>query len=169
MNNLNLHYYKNITLEQAFIGGKFKIQLHDGRKIKVELKPGSYSGQIIRLKNKKIESEQNRVEETLITLNVLDHPMYHIDGLNLQALLFINHAEAKTGSKKKLPGPDGRPLVIEIPRDTSNDDKIVLSNRGLKRKNLEGDIIFKIKVEDLLSIDNEFQYFQSTKKADLLH
>jgi len=170
MTSLNKRYFKNITLEQALIGGKFRIQLEDGSTVKVKLKPGSYSGQVIRLKsNLELPSNKPR-KDTLITINVLDHPMYRIDGLNLEAIVVLTAAEAKMGTLKKLPGPDGGFIEINIPKDSKPDQKIVLKEKGLKQKEISGDIIYQIKIEDLSFIESEIKFkLKSSEKQGILH
>ena len=170
MNTLNHNYYKNITLEQALVGGNFKIQLEDGHTLKVKLKPGSYTGQIIRLKNLEDNIENIRISDTLITLNVLDHPIYHINGLNLEAKLVITPAEAKLGTQKRWPGPDGAPMVIKIPKDSKANQNIVLKHKGLRQKEIAGDLIFQIRIEDLTSYEDEIkQKLQISSSQNILH
>lgn len=154
---LNRHYYKNITLEQAFVGGNFKIQLENGHMVKVKLKPGSYTGQIIRLKNLKDDIYKGKVSDTLITINVLDHPLYRINGLNLEAAIVVMPAEAKLGVYKKLLGPDGAELEIKIPKDSRSNQNIVIPGKGLRQNENMGDIIFQLRIEDLTALEDEIK------------
>ena len=170
MTSLDKRYFKNITLEQALIGGKFRIQLEDGSTVKVILKPGSYTGQVIRLKREEDPISKKLLKDTLITLNVLDHPMYRIDGLNLEAIVVLTAAEVKMGTSKKLPGPDGGFIEINIPKDSKQDQKIVIKEKGLRQKYLSGDIIFQIKIGDFSFIEDKIKFkLESSDKQGILH
>lgn len=156
--NCNPLYYKNITLEQALTGGYFKIQLQNGHKVKVVLKPGVYSGKIIRLKNSE-PHENGKLNDIYIELNVMDHPLYHIEGLNVKAPLIVTSAEAKMGATKQLIGPDGKLISLEVLPDSENGHEIIIKNAGLSDKYNKGDIVYQLKVinwidEELIDLKN---------------
>jgi DnaJ-class molecular chaperone len=88
--------------------------------------------------------------------------MYHIDGLNLIATLLISPAEAELGGLKKIPVPGGNKITVSVKAKTVEGDEIVVTGAGLSDKNKTGDIIFRIKIDNLDYLD------ESTIRDDLL-
>ena len=161
--NSNCHLYqKNITLEQALLGGNFTIQVGNGQIVRVKLKPGSFNGQVIRLKAIAGSTNKSLSQDTYIQLKVLDHPMYRVDGLNIMATLQITPAEAKLGGQKKISAPGGDIITLSIKPKSADGDQIVVKGAGLSDKNKTGDIVYKIKIDVLDHID------EATLKDDLL-
>jgi len=152
MNNINYLYQKNITLEQAIAGGNFKIQTENGQTIKVKLKPGSFNGQVIRLKGSE-NTDSNKQNDTFIELKVLDHPLYSVDGLNLNALLVITPADAEVGCVKNFPGPNGKPVKARVNPKSKEGQEVVVKGAGLSDKENTGDIIYKIRIDFLDDLD----------------
>ena len=146
-------YQKNITLEQAVLGGNFKIQIENGQMIKVRLKPGSFSGQVIRLKA--IAGQDNLIlpKDTFIRLHVMDHPFYSVNGLNLKASLLITPAEAELGCTKRVLSPDGKGMNVIVKPKSKDGDQILIKNAGLSDKKKTGNIIFQIKIDLMDNVD----------------
>lgn len=151
MNNINQIYHKNITLEQALLGGIFKIQLENGKTVKVKLKPGCFSGQIIRLKD--LGLLNNGVQsDAFIELKVLDHPVYAVDGIDLHATFMISPVEALTGCSKIITGPNGKPLTVVILPDSEDGAEIRILRGGLSDRQKTGDLIYTVKINYLNEI-----------------
>ena len=148
MNDINHIYHKNITLEQALLGGIFKIQLENGKTVKVKLKPGSFNGQIIRLKD--LGQVSNGIHsDAYIELKVLNHPIYKVDGLDLRATFMITPTEALMGCSKIIPGPNGKHLMVDILPDSVDGQEIIFPNSGLADNQNSGDLIYTVKIDYL--------------------
>jgi molecular chaperone DnaJ len=152
MNNICHLYEKNITLEQALSGGNFKIQIEQGKTIKVRLKPGSFNGQVIRLKNTE-NSPDCAKKDTFIKLHVLDHPLYNIDGINLRSSMIVSPAESEMGCEKKMIGPSGKQLSVNVKAKSKDGDEIIVEGAGLSDGNDTGNIVYKIKIDFLDEFD----------------
>lgn len=148
MNRIKSLYHKNITLEQAISGGNFKIRLSKGKTIRVTIKPGSYSGKVIRLKEPG-KMENGKKSDTFIELKVLDHPLYSLDGLNLNASIILTPTEALLGCSKRITGPNGKPIVVNVPPESKDGDRIILNGAGLINRQETGDIVLKVNIDPL--------------------
>ena len=157
MNKSNIYYHKNITLEQALAGGNFQIYLQNGKKVKVDIKPGINDGQIIRLKEMGQMGEKGSRGDVLIKLNVMDHPLYKLHGLDLHALLILTPAEAELGCLKTMPGPDGKKLSVKVPPKSKQGTIVVLENGGIRKNENRGNIRFEVVIEDLNAFEAIFQ------------
>lgn len=133
-----------LTMEQALSGHQLKIQLPDGRNVKLQLKDGLYPGQLLRIK----QAENDQAEPLILQVDVLEHPFYALMDLDIHAELVISPAEAYSGVIRTLPGPDGRPLRVTIPPGTREGDTIRITGVGFRKENAQGDMVFIIRVDE---------------------
>jgi molecular chaperone DnaJ len=162
-------YQKNITLEQAVLGGNFKIQIENGQMIRVLLKHGSFSGQVIRLKAAAGLNTASLPKDTFIKLHVMDHPFYRVNGLNLKASLLVTAAEAELGCTKKIVSPDGKQMDVIVMPKSKDGDHILIKNAGLSDKKKTGDIIFQIKIDFLDNVDDALLLADLTKQKMIIN
>lgn len=170
MKDLNIYLHKKITLEQAVCGGNFIIQLNTGRTVKILLKPGVMDGHKIRLKNHGLVSDDGSQKgDAFITLNVLEHPFFKVDGLDIKSDFVISPAEAVNGIVKKLPGPDGKKMVIRVPPNTKDGDIVTVKGAGLNVNDKKGDMHFHIRIENIDELNEFFMSSLLNQTAKLLN
>lgn len=162
MTDINYHFNKSITLEQAFLGGYFKIRTAQGVTLKVKIKPGSYTGKIVRL-NRIEKNNECLANNILIKLHVLDHPLYKVEGLNLTSTLIITPADAKLGTTKKIPAPDGKEITVKILPNSKTEHEIIIKNAGLKDKSKTGHIIYKLQFAEFNFFDEVLPYLKNIR------
>lgn len=158
MSDLNICLHKNITLEQAYIGSYFTIRIPGGERVKVHLKPGTPNGHVLRLKKLgNVSDDGQDMGDAFIKLRIIDHPLYKLNGLDINAHFVVTPAEAFMGTVKKVPGPDGKIIVFRIAPNSKSGDTIVIKAAGLKNGDKTGDIIFTIQIEKIDFLDDFYK------------
>ncbi|MCB0282416.1 MAG: hypothetical protein H6627_02395 [Calditrichae bacterium] len=156
MENLNISFHKNITLQQAYCGAYFTIQIPNGEIVKVFLKPGTPDGHVLRLKRLgNVSDDGQNMGDAFIKLKIIDHPLYKLNGLDINAIYVITPAEALMGAVKKIPGPDGKILAFRIAPNSKTGDTVIIEDAGLKNGDKKGNIVFTLQIENLEHL-NEF-------------
>jgi curved DNA-binding protein len=144
-----------ISLEEAFAGTSRIIQL-ENEKLRVTTKPGAYTDQQLRIKNKgaKGSSDTNR-GDLFVIIRVADHPKLIRKGDDLHQTANINLYDAILGNDVIIETLSGK-LKIKIPAGTQNGKTIRLKGKGMpvyEKTGIFGDfyILIQIQVPDNLT------------------
>lgn len=119
-----------ISLEEAFVGTSRIIQL-ENEKLRVTTKPGAYTDQQLRVKNKgaKGSSDTNR-GDLFVRIRVSNSPEFTRNGDDLHQTVNINLYDAILGNEIIVETLSGK-LKIKIPVGTQNGKTIRLKGKGM--------------------------------------
>ncbi len=122
-----------ITLEQLVRGEKARVDLPTGRTVEVAIPPGTQSGKIIRLKGQGHPSLLGAEPgDALVTVQVVPHPVFRVEGDTLRADVPVSLDEAVLGGKVRVPTLDG-PVTMNIPAHSDGSRTLRLKGKGLPR------------------------------------
>ena len=155
-----------ISLEEAFAGTSRIIQL-ENEKLRVTTKPGAYTDQQLRIKNKgaKGSSEANR-GDLFVRIRVANHSKFIRKGNDLHQILNIDIYDAILGNDVIIETLSGK-LKIKILAGTQNGKTIRLKGKGMpvyEKIDTFGDfyILINIIIPDKLS-DKQKSIFEELK------
>jgi curved DNA-binding protein len=119
-----------ITLEEAYQGTNRTIQV-ENEKFRIAVKPGSYTDQLLRIKNKgaKGSSEENR-GDLLIRIKVKPHPQLVRKGDDLSMVYAIDLYTAVLGGDILVNTLSGQ-VKVKIAEGTQNGKLIRLKGKGM--------------------------------------
>lgn len=134
-----------ISLAEAVLGGKKRIEVPSGKSLDVTIPPGTVEGQTIRLKGQGFATPHGENGDLLLTLSIDQHPLFHIDGHDLRLDLPVSLDEAVLGAKVRVPTLDGAVDVTIAPG--SNSGRILrLRGKGAGKPGTRGDLFVKLLV-----------------------
>ncbi len=155
-----------ISLEEAFSGTSRIIQL-ENEKLRVTTKPGAYTDQQLRIKNKgaKGSSDANR-GDLFVRIRVIDNSKFIRKGNDLYQTTIINLYDAVLGNDVIIETLSGK-LKIKIPAGTQNGKTIRLKGKGMpvyEKTGTFGDfyILIQIQIPEKLS-DKQKVLFEELK------
>lgn len=119
-----------ISLHEAFHGTSRQVSV-DGQKISFKLKPGSYEGQVLRMKGKG-QAGYNGGEngDLLITLHIARDPRFEVKGHDLYFDQIIDPVTAVLGGKVNVQAID-KTIKMDIPAGTDSLKSFRLRNMGM--------------------------------------
>jgi len=137
-----------ITLEDAFNGNEKEFSI-DGRKIRIQIKPGIESGKKLRLKNQGAAASGGGERGDLyLTIQIDRHPLFERDGSDLYYTLAVDIPTAVLGGSKTLSTIDGKKVKVKIPAGTSSGTTLRIKGMGMRQyeSTLRGDMLVKINI-----------------------
>ena len=138
-----------ISLEEAYAGTSRIIQL-ENEKLRVTTKPGAYTDQQLRIKNKgaKGSSDANR-GDLFVRIRVKEHPKFIRKGNDLYQTVTVNLYDAILGNDIIVETLSGK-LKIKITEGTQNGKTIRLKGKGMpiyEKTTIFGDLYLLIQVQ----------------------
>ena len=141
-----------LGLDEAYRGGKRKIRLEDGRSLEVDMPPGMFNGQRIRLRGQGIEGG-----DLYLKITVARHPFFEIQGGNIYCQIPVTPTEAILGSAIEVPTIDGL-VKVTVPNGVRSGQRLRLANKGYFEKSGErGDQLVEIQIVTPKEITSEEQ------------
>ena len=138
-------YNMSVSFLDAAVGAEKSIALN-GKTLNVKIPAGTESGQTLRLKGQGYVSPNGGENgDALITVNVLPHPYFKAEGLNVMLDLPISIKEAVLGAKITVPTLTGK-VKVTVPPYSSSGEKLRLKGKGIKSKTAQGDEIITLKI-----------------------
>lgn len=119
-----------VTLEQLASGEKPRVTLPTGKTIAVTLPAKVFDGQVIRLKGQGYESAAGPNGDARVTVRLVPHPVFAIDGANLRVDAEVPLDVAVLGGKVTVPTPEGR-VRLTVPPRSSSGQVMRVKGRGL--------------------------------------
>ena len=144
-----------ISLQEAYAGTSRIIQL-ENEKLRVTTKPGVYTDQQLRIKNKGAKgSLQSNRGDLFVRIKITDHSKYIRKGNDLHQTLEVNLYDAILGNDVIIETLSGK-LKIKIEAGTQNGKSIRLKGKGMpvyEKAGLFGDfyILIHIKIPEKLT------------------
>lgn len=95
--------------------------------------------------------------DLLLTINVLEHPSYNINGLDLITDLTIDCFQAILGSEQTVLGLDGKVFVIKTPPGCQPNLKLKIPGEGLWgfQKDIKGNLFVKVNISIPTNLTDE--------------
>jgi curved DNA-binding protein len=131
-----------LTLEEAYNGGKKNITLTDGMSSKVltvNIPPGVSEGSKIRLAGQGNISPSGKRGDLYLKVKLLPHHLFKVEGNNVILDLPLAPWEAALGCKVSIPTLDGR-VELKVPPGTSSGQKLRIKGKGLGRGSKKGGV-----------------------------
>lgn len=126
--------------------GVEKTIIMSNKQLNVKIPAGTESGQVLRLKGQGLLGVNGGANgDALITINVLKHPYFKLDGNNILLDLPISLKEAVLGAKVIVPTINGK-VSLNIPPYSTSGEKLRIKGKGLKNKKGVGDEIVNLMV-----------------------
>jgi DnaJ-class molecular chaperone len=152
-----------ISLADAVHGTTARVTLDHGRTLEVKIRAGIENGQQVRLKGQGHQSSLGgEPGDAIVTVRVLPHPLFRVEGRDLRLDLPVTLYEAVLGAKVNLPTLDGT-LEVSLPAGTSSGRSLRLRGKGLPGAT-PGDLIATVKIilpdapdEDLAELMRQWQ------------
>jgi len=130
-----------LPLEKAYQGGFERLRLEDGRSLEVEMPPGMFTGQSIRLKEQGIGGG-----DLFLKITVSPHPFFKLEGSDISCQLPITPSEAVLGAQVEVPTLDGR-VKMKIPSGVRFGQRLRLANKGYPdEQGRRGDQLVEIQI-----------------------
>jgi DnaJ-class molecular chaperone len=145
-----------LTFEQAARGVTLPLQINrDGKleTIDIKIPPGVKDGSKIRIRGRGQQTGGEPGDLFIIT-QVLPHPYFRREGLDILLDLPLSLYEALLGAKVSVPTLDG-PVTLTIPPGTSSHAKLRIKGRGVERGGEKGDELVVIKIIVPKDLDEE--------------
>lgn len=127
-----------ISLEEAYAGSTRRLDLGD-QKLQIRLKPGSRTGQVLRIKGKGGKGlNGGPAGDLYLTIHVLEHPNYTRKDDDLYCDLKVDLYTAILGGKALLRTLRG-PIKLDIAKETQNGKVLRLKGMGMPKYDKPGD------------------------------
>lgn len=127
-----------ISLAEAALGAKRAVNLANGKKVNVTIKPGMETGQQIRLKGQGLPSPGGGpAGDALITVKVRPDPLFTRDGRDIRVHVPVTLYEAVLGAKIRVPTLSGA-IELTIPAWSSSGRVLRLKGKGVAAANAGG-------------------------------
>lgn len=131
----------SVPLETAYLGGRERIRLEDGRSLEVNLPPGMVSGQRIRLRGQGIAGG-----DLYLKIEVIPHPFFKVEGIDILCQVPLTPSEAVLGGAIEIPTLDG-PVKMTVPAGVSSGQRLRLAQKGYPDETgRRGDQIVEIQI-----------------------
>ncbi len=137
-----------ITLEEAY-HGRAKVFEINGQKLRIQIKPGAYDGQKLKLKGKGQALSGGRPGDLYLILRIKPHPEFEREGDNLMYEHQLDLFTAVLGGKETIPTMNG-PVNISVKPGTDPGKVLRLRGKGMpkhKQPGQHGDLLVTINVQ----------------------
>lgn len=159
-----------ITLEEAYHGTSRIIQVHT-EKLRISIKPGSYDGQVLRIRGKGAMGSSEKYRGDLyVRLRQKPHPIFTRKGDDLYKSHSVDLYTCVLGGDSIVDTLSGA-IRVTIPAGTQGGKNIRIKSKGMPvydKAGSFGDLYLQIKVEIPETLTKEQrQLFEQLKKIEL--
>jgi molecular chaperone DnaJ len=135
----------SISFRDSIFGSEITLRIN-GKVVNARIPAGIKDGNKIKVKGKGGPGEGG-AGDLIITVNVIKHPIFSRDDLNLRMELPVTFTEAALGADVKVPTLDGEEVTLRIAPGTSNGRVLRVKGRGVETAKGTGDLLVKIDVQ----------------------
>ncbi|MDY7015704.1 MAG: J domain-containing protein, partial [Cyanobacteriota bacterium] len=130
-----------LPLERAYLGGRERIRLEDGRSLEVDMPAGMTDGQRVRLKGQGIDGG-----DLYLKITLQPHSFFQLQEDNLFCQIPLTPSEAILGGAIEIPTIDG-PVKMNVPSGVKPGQRLRLSNKGyLRNDGTRGDQLVEVQI-----------------------
>ncbi|HVV85172.1 MAG TPA: DnaJ C-terminal domain-containing protein [Kofleriaceae bacterium] len=142
----DLHATVQMELRQAVEGAEVALDVPGHGTVRVRIPPGADTGSIIRLAGKGAPGQRGGpAGDLVIEMEVVPHPILRREGLDLTMTVPVTLDEAYNGGSIEVPTFDG-PVNLKVPPRSQNGARLRLRGKGIKRKDVRGDLYVELAV-----------------------
>lgn len=124
-------YALTVEFLEAVNGAKRRLTLPDGRVLDVAIAPGTFEGQVLRLRGQGGPGRNGGAAgDALIEIHVDPHRFFTRDDRDIRLDLPVTLSEAVLGAQVKVPTPGG-PVSMRIPPRSDTGTRLRLRGRGV--------------------------------------
>ncbi|CAN1212332.1 J domain-containing protein [Tumidithrix helvetica PCC 7403] len=116
-----------LPLERAYVGGRERIRLEDGRSLEVNMPAGVLSGQRIRLKGQGPSGG-----DLYLKISLKTHPFFTLEGSDVRCQLPISPSESVLGIQVEVPTLSGA-VKLTIPPGVKSGQQLRLTGKGFPK------------------------------------
>lgn len=116
-----------LPLERAYVGGRERIRLEDGRSLEVNMPAGVMTGQKIRLKG-----QGPAGGDLFLKINLQSHPFFSLDNFDIRCQLPISPSESVLGTQVEVPTLSGV-VKLNIPAGVKSGQQLRLAGKGFPK------------------------------------
>ena len=148
-----------VPLETAALGGSTRVALPGGRMVDVKVPAGIDDGQQIRLRGQGQPGPVGgEAGDALITVKILPHPYFRVEGRDLRLELPITLYEAALGAKVAAPTLAGK-VELTVPAGSNGGRTLRLRGKGLPASDGKpaGDLYVALKLMAPDATDSEYE------------
>ena len=116
-----------LPLERAYVGGRERIRLEDGRSLEVNMPAGVLSGQRIRLKGQGASGG-----DLYLKITLKPHTFFTLEGCDIRCQLPISPSESVLGIQVEVPTLSGL-VKLTIPPAVKSGQQLRLSGKGFPK------------------------------------
>jgi curved DNA-binding protein len=140
-NPKNVEAQLTLPLEKAYLGGRERIRLEDGRSLEVDMPAGMISGQRVRLKGQGIAGG-----DLYLKITLAPHSFFKLEGCDVVCRLPVTPSEAVLGGQIEVPTLDGL-VKMSVPSGVASGQKLRLAGKGFPIDNgKRGDQLVEIEI-----------------------
>ena len=141
--NLDAEATVSVSFSEAFHGSERTLSVNNER-VQVRIPSGVKNGSRLRLKGKgNLQPGTGRRGDLYLNLAVKEHPVWRLDGEQLQADLPVSLDELALGGMVTVMTPDGE-AQVSIPPGTSPGRSLRLKGKGWPGKSGRGDLLLTL-------------------------
>lgn len=130
-----------LPLEKAYLGGRERIRLEDGRSLEVDMPAGMITGQRLRLRSQGIGGG-----DLYLNIQVAPHEFFKLEGADLFCQVPVTPSEAVLGGAVEVPTLDGL-VKMTVPPGLNHGKRLRLANKGYPTgKGDRGDQLVEIQI-----------------------
>ncbi|MEV6865175.1 DnaJ C-terminal domain-containing protein [Streptosporangium subroseum] len=136
-----------LTVEEAYHGGRRSITLGDSRRLDVEIPAGVTDGQRIRLAGQGGRGGDGAPAGDLyLIVRIAPHPRYRVEGRDIYVHLPVTPWEAALGAPVVVETPGGE-AKVKVPAGTSSGRRLRLRGRGMPgARGKPGDLYAEVRI-----------------------
>jgi curved DNA-binding protein len=162
-----------LTVEEAFNGGKKRISLDTGGRAKTidfTIPAGTFEGDRIRLAGQGQPGAGKGGSGDLLMGVHINGGKYELNGLDLVTDIRLAPWEAALGAKVPYSTIDGE-IVVKVPPGVQTDSRIRIAGKGFRnRQGQRGDLFLKVKLVNPTTLtDEEKQLYEKLSKVSKFH
>ena len=136
-----------VSFSQAAEGATLKLSVN-GQSVSARLPAGVEDGQKVRIRGKGQPSPNGGAPgDLVVTVRVLPHPVFELEGKNVRVHLPVTFDEAALGASVEVPVVGGSTVKVKVPAGTSSGTTLRVKGRGLKTKNGTGDLLATVEIQ----------------------
>jgi DnaJ-class molecular chaperone len=155
----DLHYELQVEFLDAVNGATRTITLPAGGTLQVTIPSGVEDGQILRLRGRGAPSPgEGEPGDALVQIVVRPHRFFTRDGDNILLDLPVTVKEAALGAEVRAPTTTGS-VMLKIPKRSSTGDMLRLRGKGVKKRDVAGDELVRLKVMMPTEAEPELEAF----------
>ena len=143
---IDLSATATLPFRQAVEGSTLTLNV-EGQNLTVRIPAGVHDGQKIRMRGKGRAGEPGgQPGDLIVTVKVLPHPVFTLDGNDLRVTVPVTFAEATLGATVDVPTLDGGTVRMRIPEGTPSGRVLRARGKGVTTTKGTGDLLVTVQV-----------------------